>query len=87
MHGNCSYLTHENPPTTNVVKTLLDEHEVSVEWHDLRIRIMQVEPDDNEASGILSTELAKFEPAGSCTFGSFAGYGSSPEECTDVLSG
>jgi len=41
----------------------LDELEVGEEWHAMRIRIMQVEPGDDEAAQTLLADLEQMKPA------------------------
>ncbi|KAE9388202.1 hypothetical protein BT96DRAFT_1004414 [Gymnopus androsaceus JB14] len=58
-----SFMTDEKPPSGDEVKTSLDELQVGEEWHAMRIRIMQVEPDDAEAARMLLAQLEKMKPA------------------------
>ncbi|KAE9405469.1 hypothetical protein BT96DRAFT_972589 [Gymnopus androsaceus JB14] len=58
------YMTDEKPPSGNEVKMSLDELQVGEEWHTIRIRIMQVELDDDaEAAQMLLADLEKMKPA------------------------
>ena len=57
------YLTHDKPPSGDAVKASLDELEVGEEWHAMRIRIMQVEPGDDEAAQTLLADLEQMKPA------------------------
>ena len=57
------YMTDKKPPSGDEVKTSLDELQVGEEWHAMRIRIMQVEPDDAEAARTLLADLEKMKPA------------------------
>ncbi|KAE9390342.1 hypothetical protein BT96DRAFT_1002358 [Gymnopus androsaceus JB14] len=58
-----NYMTNKKLPSGDEVKTSLDELQVGEEWHAMRIRIMQVEPDNAEAVWMFLAQLEKMKPA------------------------
>ncbi|KAE9387000.1 hypothetical protein BT96DRAFT_948707 [Gymnopus androsaceus JB14] len=56
------YMTNKKPPSSDEVKMSLDKLQVGEEWHAMRIRIMQVKPDNTEAAWTLLADLEKMKP-------------------------